>query len=226
MTESAEEQLKAIGDRAEAALGRLEHDNRWAEALAIYQSAGAEADALELARAHPAYAAGQKLRAYLYLREANALRALGRPAEAAPLAEQELTAAMASRDGLTIARAMLSLGTTCLVSGEPERGLKLIADARPMFEHGDDFDHRQGLGWWHIIQADLSQAGLAPTGPEAALEHADQALAILRPLGNWPGVARAHAARAAALERQGKTEDAGVARAAQHMAEAMIKAEG
>lgn len=223
MTQSAEDQLKAIGDRAEAALGSLEHDNRWAEALAIYQAAGAEVDALGFDRQHPAYAAGQKLRAYLYLREANALRALGRPAEAAPLAEQELTAAMASRDGLTIARAMLSLGTTCLVSGEPERGLKLIADARPMFEHGDDFDHRQGLGWWYLIQADLSDARLAPTDAAYALECADQALAILRPLANWPGVARGHAARAAALERLGKPDEARVARTAQAMAEEMIR---
>ena len=107
------------------------------------------------------------------MREANALRALGRHPEAAPLADQEMSAALASGDRLSIARAMFSLGSTCLANGEIERGLKLLGDARPMFEHGDDAEHRQGLGWWYIIQADIGNSGLIVASPEQTLEAAD-----------------------------------------------------
>jgi hypothetical protein len=91
-----------------------------------------------------------------------------------------------------------------------------------MFEHHDDPEHRQGLGWWHLIQADIGNDGLIESAPEHALEEAEAALAILRPLENWPGVARAHAARAKAYDRLGKPEAARVARAAAKMAEARM----
>jgi len=215
----------ALGEleaRTETALGSLEQAGRWDEALAIYQTAGAEVEALGLKRGHPVYRAARRLRVYLYLREANALRALGRQPEAAPLAGQELSAALASGDRLSIARAMFSLGSTCLANGEVERGLKLLADARPMFEHSDDAEHRQGLGWWYIIQADIGNDGLITASPEQSLAAADQALAILRPLENWPGIIRAHAARALAHDRMGDAAAAKVARAAAMMAEAML----
>ncbi len=215
--------LEALEHRTDDALGSLEQDEQWAEALAVYQRAGAEIDALEIPRAAEAYKNARRLRAYLYLREANAWRALGRPAEAEPLGHLELEAAMASGDSLSIARAMFSLGATSLSNGEIERGLKFLDDSKPMFEHQEDFDHRQGLGWWYIIQADISNGNLARTEPQYALEMANKALEILRPLNNWPGIARAHAARAKASERLGDAETAKLARTAQKMAEEMIK---
>jgi tetratricopeptide (TPR) repeat protein len=214
--------LRELETRTDEALGSLEQDGRWAEALEIYHNAGQELDGLDIPRKDPAFRPGRKLRAYLYLREANALRALGRHAEAVPLGDLELSAAMASGDRLTIAQAMFSLGGTCVANGETARGLKLLADSKPMFEHGDDDAHRQGLGWWYIIQADLSNADLAPTTAEHALSCADTALSILRPLANWPGVARAHTARAQAYERIGDHDAARVARAAANMAVAMM----
>ena len=191
--------LRGIEQRTDEALGSLEQDNQWAEALNVYRAAGAELDALEIPKSEAAFKDGRRLRAYLYLREANALRALARSAEAAELGYRELDAAMASGDSITIARAMFSLGGTCLANGEIERGLKFLNDAKPMFEHVDDFDHRQGLGWWYLIQADINNGGIVKDTPEAALAAADTALEILRPLENWPGIARAHAARANAL---------------------------
>ncbi|HLE26528.1 MAG TPA: hypothetical protein VI793_00320 [Anaerolineales bacterium] len=68
--------LKDFEQRTDDALGSLEQDNRWAEALAVYHSAGGEADALGIPKADPAYKEARRLRAYLYLREANALRVL------------------------------------------------------------------------------------------------------------------------------------------------------
>lgn len=220
----AAHRLGELAQRTEDALGTLEQDGHWEQALAIYRGAGAEVDALSqgLTRADPLYRPAKKLRAYLYLREANALRALGREAEAAPLAELELSAAMGTGEGLTIARAMLSLGTTCLVNGQVERGRRLIDQAKPMFEHVDEPEYRQALGWWHIVQADLTLAGHLDAPPAYALEAAQAALDLLRPLKNWPGLARAHAARAAAYDRLGDVRQAQVARTAEQMARAML----
>ena len=215
------EALAALEQRTDDALGRLEQDGQWAAALARYQAAGAELDTLGIPRADAAYKPARRLRAFLYLRQANALRALGRHAEAQPLADLELSAAMASGDRLSISRAMFSLGTTCVANGEVERGLKLLADAGPMFAHHDDVEHREGLGWWHIVQADLSNLNISPAAPEQALTDADAALSILRPLENWPGVARAHLARAAALTRLERPAEARVAETAGRMAEAL-----
>ncbi len=216
-------QLRELEERTDAALGSLEQNNQWAEALAIYQAAGAEVDGLAIPKTDPAYKEAQRLRAYLYLREANALRALGRPAEVEPLAYRELDAALASGHSLSIARATFSLGASCLANGEIERGVKFLNDSRPMFEHQDDFEHRQGLGWWYIIQADIGNAGIVSQTPAETLKHADTALEILRPLENWSGVVRAHAARAKAHERLGDAESARVARAAEQMAVEMMK---
>ena len=113
--------LHNLQRRADETLDTLERENRWAEALELYQAAGAEVDALNIPRNDPAYRdayrEARRVRAYLYLREANALRALGRPAEATALGEKELEAALASGDGITIARSMFSLGSTYLANG-------------------------------------------------------------------------------------------------------------
>lgn len=222
--------LQSLQHRTDETLDTLERENRWAEALEIYHAAGAEVDALNVPRDDPAYGdayrEARRVRAYLYLREANALRALGRPAEAAALGEKELEAAMASRDMISIARAMFSLGSTCLVNGEIERGLKLLNDSKPMFEYRDDDDHRQGLGWWYIIQADIRNAGMVADAPEAVVALADKALEILRPLKNWPGLARAHEARAKAYDRMGDADAARLARTAQKMAEETLRLQG
>ena len=219
-------QLHELEQRTDAALGSLEQDEKWAEALAVYRAAGVEVDALDIPRPDAAYKDARRIRAYLYLREANALRALGRSAEADPLGHLELEAAMASGDSITIARSMFSLGSTYLANGDLERGMKFMDASKPMFEHKDAHDHRQGLGWWYLIQADISNGGLARTGPQYAREMANTALEILRPLDNWPGIARAHAARAKACERSGDLETAKLARAAQKMAEEMMRMKG
>jgi hypothetical protein len=125
---------------------------------------------------------------------------------------------------ITIARSTFSLGGSHLASGNLERGLQLLNDSKGMFEHGQGEDFVQGLGWWHIIQADIRNNGLVPDTPEAILEHADKAVEILRPLKNWPGVARAYAARALAYDKLGQAEPARLARAAQQMAESLMRA--
>lgn len=221
--------LKDLQARTDSTLEALEQDNRWAEALELYQLAGAEVDALPIPRGDPKYKGpyreAKRVRAYLYLREANALRALGRPQEAAALGDKEVEAAWASGDMITIARATFSLGGTCLANGEMERGLKLLEDSKRMFEHGQGEDFQQGLGWWYIIQADIRHNNMVSDSPEAVLELANKALELLRPLKNWPGVARAHAARARAYEQLNDAEQARLARAAEQMAQSLMRAE-
>ncbi len=221
--------LKNLQARTDSTLEALEQDNRWAEALELYQLAGAEVEALPIPRTDPQYKGvyreAKRVRAYLYLREANALRALGRPQAAAALGEKEVEAAWASGDMITIARSTFSLGGTCLANGEMERGLKLLDDSKGMFEHGEGEDFQQGLGWWYIIQSDIRNNGMVPDTSEAVLELANKALEILRPLKNWPGVARAHAARAQVYEKLNEAEPARLARAAEQMAQGLMRSE-
>lgn len=221
--------LKDLQARTDSTLEALEQDHRWAEALEMYQLAGAEVDALPIPRGDPkykgAYREAKRVRAYLYLREANALRALGRPQEAAALGEKEVEAAWASGDMITIARSTFSLGGTCLANGEMERGLKLLDDSKGMFEHGQGEDFQQGLGWWYIIQADIRNNGMVPDSLEATLQLANQALELLRPLKNWPGIARAHAARASVYDKLNNAEQARLARAAEQMAQSLMRSE-
>lgn len=220
--------LSEIEHRTEDALTALEQAERWDEALEVYRAAGEEVDNFVFSRKDPnekqAYREAKRIRSYLYMREANAYRALGRPQDAVKPSELSLETALASGDGISIARAMFSLGTTYMASGDKERGLKHFNDSKGMFEHATDEDHQQGLGWWYIIKADLRNKGYIEGPPQMALEAANKALELLRPLKNWPGVARAHEARAAAYDHMGDTHNAELARTAQKMAQEMVKA--
>lgn len=210
MDNSLDHTLTEIETHAESALMVLEGMGRWEEALEVARMAGASVDELTIDRKtqRDQFKAAKRLRAYLYLREANALRALGRASEVADLGDKELQAALLSGHGLTIARAMVSLGSTKLANGDLDNGLRLLNEARPMLEHHDDFDHKQALGWWYILQADIRNNGMVADTPEAALALADQGLALVRPLKNWAGIARAHQARAKALTRLNRPAEA------------------
>ena len=59
-----------------------------------------------------------------------------------------------------------------------------------------------------ILQADLANAGIIKKDPIEVLVIADRALAILKPIENWPGVARAYAARLKPHEQLGDDEKA------------------
>jgi hypothetical protein len=102
----------------------------------------------------------------------------------------------------------MNFGATLLSSGEAKRGLDYIERSRPLFEAGDGFDFRQGLGWYWILKAELALAGLTPIEAEGQLGTLDTALQILLPIENWAGVARAYALRARVHESQGRDEAA------------------
>jgi hypothetical protein len=141
------------------------------------------------------------------------------------LSELEIAAARASDDQITLARSLMSNGTNHIVIGKIEQGMELLEEARPLFESGDSYDHKQGLGWYWVLQADLMNAVLIAGGPSEVSETIDRALAILLSIENWPGVARAYAARAQAHERLGDSIAAAADREAQQQYESKIEPE-
>jgi hypothetical protein len=59
--------------------------------------------------------------------------------------------------------------------------------------------------------------------PAEVVEIARRALDILKPIENWPGIARVYAARAIAYEKLGNNEDAAKDRQEQKVAESKIE---
>lgn len=192
--------IKQFEDRIENTLWSLEVPGDLDRALEVYQAVEADLEALPISSDQVAYSESQRVLAYCLLRQSNILRQLGQTTEARELGEREVAAARASGDQLTLARSLMSNGTNLIVGGEIEHGLSMVEESRTLFEAGDSDDFKQGLGWYWILQADLGNAGLVDLQATEVVDAADHALAILTPLENWPGIARAYAARAQANE--------------------------
>ncbi len=220
------EQIKEIESQIEKALWELELNDQLEEALAVYQDAEVKLFQLPINNENPTYKEQQRVLSYCLMRQGNLLRQLKKPDEALALSEREIAAARLSGDDITLARALMSNGTNYIVNGALERGLTAIDEAQVLFEKGDSSDHKQGLGWMWILKADLANAGLVKQEPVEVIGIATRALEILKPLENWPGVARAYAARAKAYERQGDDADAEKDRQEQKEYENRIEPEG
>ena len=199
-------QIHEIENQIELALKSLEMRGENAKALDIYLLAETQLNDLELNQDSPAYLEGQRVLAYCLMRQGNILRQMGETERALDLSEREIVAARASKDTIMLARSLMSSGTNRMVTGDLTRGLELLDQARALFEEGDSYDHQQGLGWYWILRADLANAGLIEQEPDEILKMAGHAIAILKPIENWPGVARAYAARVKVHEATGNEE--------------------
>ena len=219
-------QIKQIEDQIEEALWNFETAGENRQALSAYQQAETRLEALGISAGEADFAEYQRVLAYCLMRQGNILRQSGQNQEAMALSEREIVAARACGDPITLARSLISAGANIIVAGKVEQGMGLFEEARSLFEKGDSYDHRQGLGWYWILQADLINASLVAGQPSAVIEAADRALAILLPLENWPGVARSYAARAQAHEHSGNLAAAKSDRTAQREAEGKIGPEG
>jgi tetratricopeptide (TPR) repeat protein len=215
--------IKAIENQIEQALQDFEQHEELEKALAAYREAESKLEGLHLSSENPAFAEQQRVLSYCLMRQGNILRQMEKPQEALDLGEREITAARASRDEITLARSLMSNGTNLIVTGEVSKGLGLIDEARLEFERGESYDHIQGLGWYWILQADLANAGLVKREPGEVIEIATRALNILMPIENWPGVARAYAARVKAYEKLGDEEQAVKDRQEQKVSESKIE---
>lgn len=218
-------QIKLIEDQIEEALWafEIEGDNR--KALAVYQEAESELEALGIRDGDPEYTEYQRVLAYCLMRQGNLLRQAGQADQALALSEREISAARACGEVITLGRSLMSNGINQIVAGKVVTGSEMLDEARGLFESSDSYDHKQGLGWYWIIQADLINAGLTSDGPPEAIEAADRALALVLPIENWPGVARAYQARALARESSGNHAAAQADRAAQREVEKKINPE-
>jgi tetratricopeptide (TPR) repeat protein len=215
--------IKSLENQIEEALWALEVHEELDKALEVYQAAQQKLTALELSAEDPAYPEQQRVLAYCLMRQGNLLRQMDKSAEAFVLSERELAAARLSGDQITLARSLMSSGTNFIVTRKIEQGLALLEEARLVFEKGDSYDHRQGLGWYWILQADLANAEIIDRSPPEVIGFADRTLEILKPIENWPGVARAYAARAKAHEKLGNEAEAAKDRREQQHFESMVK---
>jgi tetratricopeptide (TPR) repeat protein len=202
------DEIKTIENQIEATLWDSEVHEELEKALHAYQSAERKLIALGITEGNPAYTEQQRVLSYCLMRQGNILRQLGKPQEALELGKREIAAARASGDEITLGRALMSNGTNMIVAGKISEGMILLEDAQKVFESGDSYDHKQGLGWYWILQADLANAGLVAKEPTEVVKIATRALEILEPIENWPGVARGYAARATAREKLGDIEGA------------------
>ncbi len=190
-------------DRIENALWSYEVKEHLGKALNEYRAVETDLAALSISSDQAAYPEYQRVLAYCLMRQDNILRQMGETEEALDLGEREIAAARASGDELTLARSLMSNGTSLIVGGEIEEGLSLVDESRSLFEAGDSDDFTQGLGWYWILQADLANGGLIDRGSLEIVHFADQALGYLLPIENWTGAARAYAARAEANKQLG-----------------------
>jgi len=219
--------IKHCEERIEEALQSSEIVGELDPAFAVYRAVESELSGMGVLPEHAAESERQRVLAYCLMRLGNILRQMGEPEKALELSEQEILAARASGDELTLARSLMSNGTNRLVSGEIERGSAMLEEARSRFERGDGYDFKQGLGWCWILQADLGNAGFIESQPIQIIQAAEHALEILLPIENWPGVARAYAARAQVYEGIGEDVAAAEDRVEQHRYEArMVSSEG
>ncbi len=198
-------EIEEIENQIEEALWSLELHDEIYKAFAVYLEAESKLEDLDVTKESPAYFEQQRVLSYCLMRQGNILRQMGKVQESLALSEREIAAARISGNDIALARSLMSNGTNHIIT--EGKGLELLEEARELFEKGDSYDHQQGLGWYWILQADLVNAGIIEKDSSEVVEIADRALDILKPIENWPGVARAYAARANAYERIGD-EDA------------------
>lgn len=217
--------LEEIENQIEEALWSLEMHVEKEKALEIYLEAETKLDELALTMEKSAFYEQQRVLSYCLMRQGNLLRQMGKSEEALAISEREIAAARGSENEIALARSLMSNGVNYIVAGGLAKGNELLEKACGLFESGDSYDHQQGLGWHWIIQADLVNAGMIEKEPAEVIEISTRALEILKPIENWPGVARAYAARAIAQEKMGNGEAAAGDRQEQEYYQSKVEAE-
>lgn len=149
-----------------------------------------------------------KLLAQCYLRQAGMLRQLGRLNEANVINKKEIESARLSGSSIVYAQSLFSTGINLLSNRQIEEGLSLLLEAKKSFQEGNTSDHKQGVGWYWIILADLGNKGLINVSNEDIINYASKAIAILTKIQNIPGISRAYEARSIAYKNSGDYEKA------------------
>lgn len=216
--------IQQCEEKMEDALHAYEQKEQLDSALAVYRTVETDLLVLDLQPGEPHYPKQQAALAYALMRQANILRQQGQAEDAAVLSQREIAAAREAGDPLTLARSLMSFGITLIANGQVEEGMSHFAESGSLFAQEDGAEFRQGLGWHWIIRADLVNGGFIEAEPEVVITYANDALEILTPLENWPGIARAYGARVAAFEKLGNEQAAQADRECQQEAELRIGA--
>jgi tetratricopeptide (TPR) repeat protein len=209
------DQIQIYHNQVDTALENHEKNGQLDIALQVYMQVEINLSVLKISPTDPQYKQQQAALAYTLMRQANILRQQGDTAQARMISQREIQAARNAGDDISLARSLMSYGATLIALGQVQDGLDSVDEAYSIFTQGESYDHQQGCGWYWILRADIANAGLQELAPEQIIDFADQALSALESIENWPGVARAYAARAIAYERLGDNAAASADRQAQ-----------
>ncbi|WP_053364818.1 hypothetical protein [Bacillus sp. FJAT-27245] len=202
-----ENRLLLLVKKLEEALVLYEQQEKYDLALEHYREV--ELEVAKLIESNLADgASANKVLAQCYLRQAGMLRQLGRRDEANVINKKEIESAKLSGDSIAYAQSLFSTGINLLSSRQIEDGLSFLNEAKDAFEKGESADHRQGVGWYWLILADLGNKGMIPAENNETIEYATKAIAILEDIGNLPGIARAYEARSIAYKNKGDDDRA------------------
>jgi hypothetical protein len=199
-------------ERLEAALWNDERDGSIDAAYEVFREGSAVLGSLDTGGDERAERERLRVLCYALLRESNALRRLDRIEEASAKDAEGLRIARLSDDSVSVGRMMLSIAGTSFAGGDGERGRRYLVESRALFAAGSTPDHVQGLGWTWVLEADVGNAKLVDLDPGEIVAACEEALRLLEPINNWPGIARAYEAEAVALAILGDAEGADEAR--------------
>jgi tetratricopeptide (TPR) repeat protein len=196
--------LTNLENELEEVLKSYEQKELYSEALQGYQKI--EENILQILNTltNETHQSAYQLLAQCYLRQGNMYRSLGEPDKADECSKKEIEAAQKSGNNVTIAQSIFSEGVTLISNKQLHQGLQLLEKSREMFESGNSIDHKQGVGWYWIIKADLTNKGITDCSTDQVIEFANNALDHLLPIENWMGVSRAYQARAIAFKKIGQ----------------------
>jgi tetratricopeptide (TPR) repeat protein len=157
------------------------------KALQVYDRLLTEADALP-SKSQPEASEKDAIVAYLILRKAGILMQTGDLGPGEHLMQEALCHAERSGNPTAIGRARLGMGVFYGTTNKFEESEKFLAEALASFSKCDDYDSKQSAGWallnlggLFIKQGKLSQSK----------EKLDEAIRLLKSIGNWVGVASA-----------------------------------
>lgn len=146
--------LVTLEKQLEDALHTYEQQEKYELALQQYQKVEHEIhQMIENSEVDDAHAF--KLLSQCYLRQAGMLRQLGRLEEANMINKKEIESARRSGSSIAYAQSLFSTAINLLSNRKIGEGLSLLEEAKISFEEGETSDHRQGVGWYWIILADL-----------------------------------------------------------------------
>ena len=140
------------------------------------------------------------------------------------MGERAVIAGRTSGDDLAVARALLNQAGTLAVQRDPDLK-RVLEEALELFLREESEEHKQGVGWYWLLVADMCDAGLLQGDVDTEIEAAEHAIDALTPIRNWQGISRSHQALERAYAKKGCPKAAERAGKAARHAEAKARQE-